>query len=133
MLQEWISALRASVSELHLSRRGAAPTILRWIGLSFAFGGTGAPISAHLSATATLNFAAPGAVPGSVDLTIAVPGAALVDTVTVGAPVTVGAAYLLTAFVSAAGTVTVRWTQISGGAADPDGGGGTYRVDVWKH
>lgn len=95
--------------------------------------GGGAVIQKHYSQTATLNFGAPGGVPGSVDLTITVTGAALGDTVTVGAPVTVGANYVLTAFVSAANTVTVRWTQIAGGAADPDGAGGTYRVDVWKH
>lgn len=93
----------------------------------------GSPVRKCLSAVATLNFAAPGAVPGSVDLTIAVPGAALGDTVSVGCPVTVGANYLLTAFVSAAGVVTVRWTQIAGAAADPDGAGGVYRVEVLQH
>lgn len=91
------------------------------------------PIKRHLSATATLNFSAPASVPGSVDLTITVTGAALGDTVTVGSPITVGANYILTGFVSAVNTVTVRWTQISGAAADPDSTGGTYRVDVWKH
>lgn len=101
--------------------------------LSKAAIGGGQTITKHLSATATLNFAAPTAVPGSADQTITVTGASLGNTVTVGAPVTVGANYLLTAFVSAANTVTVRWTQISGAAADPDGAGGTYRVDVWQH
>ena len=95
--------------------------------------GGGEFIAKHLSKTATLNFSAPGAVPGSVDLTIAATGAALGDAVTVAAPITVGANYLLTAFVSAASVVTVRWTQIAGVAADPDGAGGVYRVDVWQH
>ena len=70
----------------------------------------------------------PAAVPGSVDLTITVAGAALGDQPVVGAPLTVGVNYVLTAFVSAANTVTVRWTQIAGAAADPDGAGGTYKV-----
>lgn len=91
------------------------------------------PVKRQLSATATLNFGAPGAVPGSVDLNITVTGAALGDTVTIGSPVAVGANYILTGFVSAVNTVTIRWTQIAGAAADPDGAGGIYRVDVWKH
>jgi len=89
-------------------------------------GGTLVPLISGNSAT--LNFGAPGAVPGSVDLTITVTGAALGDQPIVGAPVTIGANYVLTAFVSAANTVTVRWTQIAGAAADPDAGGGTYKV-----
>ncbi len=117
---------------------GAGNTNLAWgnidenglIDLQIA-GGT--KITKHLSATATLDFGAPLAVPGSVDLTITVPGASLGDTVTVGAPVTAGSDYILTAFVSAADMVTVRWTQIAGVAADPDGAGGAYRADVWKH
>lgn len=92
-----------------------------------------APIKRHLSATATLNFGAPASVPGSVDLSITVTGASLGNTVTIGSPVSVGVNYILTGFVSAANTVTVRWTQIAGAAADPDSTGGTYRVDVWKH
>ena len=95
--------------------------------------GGGQKISAHLSVTANLNFPAPAAVPGSVDAIISVPGAAFGDTVTVGAPVAVGPNYILTAFVSAPDRVTVRWTQIAGLPADPDGAGGVYRVDVWKH
>lgn len=93
----------------------------------------GSKITKHLTVTGALNFSASSSVPGSVDLTIAATGAALGDTVTVGSPVTVGADYILTAFVSAANVVTVRWTQIAGVGADPDGAGGTYRVDVWKH
>lgn len=132
LLDQWFVGARSGASELHISRKGALPTILRWIGLQQAFGETGTPFSALLLATATLNFAAPGAVPGSVDLTVTVPGAALGDLVTVAAPAAVGANYLLTGFVSAVDTVTVRWTQIAGAAADPDAAGGTYRVSVLK-
>lgn len=78
--------------------------------------------------SATLNFGVPAAVPGSVDATIAVAGVAFGDQPIVGAPVTIGANYVLTAFVSVAGTLTIRWTQIAGAAADPDGAGGSYTV-----
>lgn len=88
---------------------------------------------ASLCGAKTLDFAAPGAVPGSpADQTITVTGAAIGDRVTVSAPVTIPAGFILQAFVSAADTVTVRWTQVHGAAADPDGAGGVYRVDVWK-
>lgn len=85
-----------------------------------------------IKAEATLDFSQPGAVPSSVDLTLTVNGAQLGDPVTVAAPVAVGTNYLLTGFVSAPNTVTIRWTQIAGAAADPDGAGGTYRVLVWR-
>jgi len=88
---------------------------------------------ASLTGLKTLDYAAPGAVPGSpADQTITVAGAAIGDKVTVSAPVTLPAGFMLQAFVSAADTVSVRWTQVSGAAADPDGAGGIYRVDVWK-
>lgn len=86
----------------------------------------------RLKGSATLNFGVPGSVPGNVDLTMTVPGATVGDSVAVGAPVVVGANYILTAFASGPNTVTVRWTQIAGAAADPDAGGGTYTVAVWK-
>lgn len=31
------------------------------------------------------------------------------------------------------GCATVWWTQLTGAAADPDGAGALYQVDVWKH
>ena len=95
--------------------------------------GDGPAITRHLSATASVDFGAPSHIPQSLDHTVSVKGAALGDTVTVGAPVTVGADYLLTAFVSGPDFVTIRWTQLSGTPSDPDGPGGVYRVDVWKH
>lgn len=82
----------------------------------------------------TLNFAAPGAVPGYTDQVVAIDGVELGDTVLVGAPVASPAGFLPPmGFVSAADQVTVRWAQLSGAAADPDGGGGTYQIDVWRH
>ena len=90
-------------------------------------------VKANLCGAKTLNYAAPGAVPGSpADQTITVTGAAIGDRVSVSAPVTIPAGFILQAFVSSANTVSVRWTQFSGAAADPDGAGGVYRVDVWK-
>lgn len=84
-----------------------------------------------LTATANLVFAAPGAVPGNTDQNLVVAGAKFGDTVAVGAPATVGANYVLTGFVSAVNTVTVRYTQIAGAAAAPPAG--IYRADVFHH
>ena len=95
--------------------------------------GDGTTITRHLSATSTINFGTPASVPGSVTSTITVTGAALGDTVTVSSSISVPDNFILTAFVSSTNTVTVKWTQVAGAAADPDAGGATYRVDVWKH
>lgn len=85
-----------------------------------------------LVGTATKNFAAPGAVPGVVDTTLTISGADVGDKCLVTAPVTYGAAFLLDGFANAADTCTIRWAQLSGAAADPDGSGGTYSVKVIK-
>jgi hypothetical protein len=86
----------------------------------------------HLSGSFPLNFGAPTRTPQSLDLTVPFKGAALGDPANVGSPVSVGSEFLLTAFVSAPDVLTIRWTQLSGRPTDPDGPGGTYRVDVWK-
>ena len=93
----------------------------------------GPAITGHLSAATLINFDGPSHIPQSLDRTVVVKGAAWGDTVAVGAPVSVGADYLLTAFVSGPDAVTIRWTQLAGAPSDPDGPGGLYRVDVWKH
>ncbi len=85
-----------------------------------------------LTGSAALNFAAPGAVPGVVSNTVTVSGAVAGDKAIVTAPATYGAGFILDAFGSATDTVTVRWAQLSGAAADPDGAGGTYSVKVIK-
>ncbi len=97
--------------------------------------GGGTAIVKHLSATASLNFAAPGAVPGICAVkTIAVPGAAMGDTVVVSALIGPPAGFVPPiGWVSATDVVTVTWFQLTGVAADPDGAGTTYRADVWKH
>ena len=88
----------------------------------------------RIETSTTLNFAAPGAVPGVTDQNVTMAGAEFGDTVLVGCSITTPAGFLPPiGFVSAANTVTVRWPQISGAAADPDGAGATYQIDVWRH
>lgn len=82
--------------------------------------------------TATKNFSAPGAVPGVSDTTLSVSGADVGDKCLVTAPVTYGAAFLLDGFSHTKDFCTIRWVQLSGAAADPDGSGGTYSVKVIK-
>lgn len=92
------------------------------------------PPDVRVSRAVTLNFAAPGAVPGYTDQVVGFDGAEFGDTVLVGAPVVPPAGFLPpVGFVSAANQVTVRWLQISGAAANPDGGGGSYSIDLWRH
>lgn len=84
--------------------------------------------------SASLNFAAPGAVPGETGaLTITVTGAALGDLVIVSAGITKPANFIAPyAWVSAANTVSIAWFQFAAAAADPDGAGTTYFVKVIK-
>jgi hypothetical protein len=88
----------------------------------------------RIEASVTLNFAAPGAVPGVTDQNVTMDGVEFGDTVLVGCSITTPAGFLPPiGFVSAANVVTVRWVQITGAAANPDAGGATYVVDVWRH
>lgn len=93
-------------------------------------GGTGgAGISKHLSAVASLDFNLTAT--ASQDLTIAVAGALVGDTVALGvANASMTADTLFYAWVSAADTVTVRAMRIAG---TPNPGAGNFRVDVWQH
>lgn len=83
-----------------------------------------------INTSAYLNFAAPGAVPGQVVQNVTVTGAKVGDMAKVAFPGAMPANYILAANVTAADTVTVQWTQIAGAAADPDGGGGYYQIEV---
>jgi hypothetical protein len=97
---------------------------LQWAG--------GAPIKRHLSQAFFLNLAAPGS-PGCVDSPPQqVPGASVGDTLSAGLSVALPARQQLSA-IATGGGVVFRVCQFSGPATDPDGGGATYRVDVWKH
>jgi len=92
--------------------------------------GLGSEISKHISTTSALTPSVIPSVPGYIEETIAVTGAAVGDTVTVGGPET----NLLTmvAYVPTGGNaVNIRWLQLSGAAQTPTSG--TYRVDVWQH
>ena len=82
-----------------------------------------------LSATATLDFGSIAA-QDSEDLTIAVAGAAVGDTVALGPPAAPATGIVFNAFVSAADTVTVRATNITAGAVDP--ASADYAVMVFK-
>lgn len=92
--------------------------------------GSGAPITKHLSATATWDPAsvADAAVTST---TVGVPGAAIGDTVAVGFSVAVPAGALLVGAVTAADVVTVTLFNKTGAALDL--ASGTLRADVWKH
>ena len=82
-----------------------------------------------LSVAAALDYAAIAAA-ASADLTIAVPGAAVGDSVSLGLPSAPAAGLIFQAFVSAAGVVTVRATNIT--AAAVDAASASYRVTVLK-
>jgi hypothetical protein len=80
-----------------------------------------------LYAAATLDY--PSIAAGaSADLTIALPGAALGDTVALGLPAAPAAGLLFMAFVSAANTVTVRAMNIT--AAAVDAASASYAVSI---
>lgn len=82
-----------------------------------------------LTATAALDFAAIAAA-ASADLTIAVAGAAVGDSVELGLPAAPAAGLIFNGFVSAADTVTVRASNIT--AAPVDAAPATYRATVHK-
>lgn len=90
-------------------------------------GGNGTTTDLLASAAATLDF--PEIDPGATEvLTITVTGAATGDAVVLGLPATVDAGVVFDARVTAANTVTVRATNITGGAIDP--ASASYRVAV---
>lgn len=94
-------------------------------------GSSGAAITRTLTGSASLDFAAPGVVPGcSADLTIAVANSALGNPVALGVPNAsiADATQVFSAWVSAAGTVTVRSCQLANAAANP--AAGTFNVRV---
>lgn len=80
-----------------------------------------------LTAAATLDFGSINAA-ASADLTVAVPGAAVGNAVSLGLPAAPTAGIVFQAFVSAADTVTVRATNITGAPVDPTSA--SYRATV---
>ncbi len=87
------------------------------------------PISAILTAEATLDFPNTAA-QNNADLTIPVPGAQVGHPVFVGGPVPPDDS-CFTAFVSAAGVVSVRFNNYSAGAINP--ASGAYRIVVFVY
>ena len=80
--------------------------------------GSGAMVTKILTATATLNFPSISAA-SQADLTITVTGAATGDEVIMALPAAPAAGIVFNAFVSAANTVTVRASNITGSPVDP--------------
>ncbi|QGH72188.1 MAG: hypothetical protein [Caudovirales sp. ctOwN3] len=89
--------------------------------------GTGLTITNVLGASAALNFGSIAAA-ASEDLTITVTGAAVNNVVSMGLPAAPEAGLVFNAFVSAANTVTIRATNITGSAVDA--ASATYSVVV---
>ena len=89
--------------------------------------GSGATISKALSASASLNFGSISAA-AQADLTITVTGAAAGDEVIMALPAAPAAGLVFNAFVSAANTVTIRASNITGSSVDP--AAATYGVIV---
>lgn len=89
--------------------------------------GNGNTITKVLSASASLNFPSISAATQS-SLTIAVPGAAVGDEVVMALPAAPAAGLVFNAFVSAADTVTIRASNISGSPVDA--AAATYGVIV---
>lgn len=114
--QRLIDAQVASISKFYIDNTGAVSI------------GAGTPIKKVLSATATLDFPSTATLTDS-DLTITVTGAALNDPVILGAPngsTLAGGDY--SAWVSAADTVKVRFSNHSSGSLDP--ASGTFRASI---
>jgi hypothetical protein len=88
---------------------------------------SGTALTKLLSASATLDFGSIAAA-ASADLTITVTGAATGNTVILGLPAAPTAGIIFQGFVSAANTVTVRATNITGAPVDP--ASASYRAAV---
>jgi hypothetical protein len=80
--------------------------------------GSGATVTKILTATATLDFGSISAA-AQADLTITVTGAATGDEVIMSLPAAPTAGLVFNAFVSAANTVTIRASNITGSPVDP--------------
>jgi hypothetical protein len=90
-------------------------------------GTSGTVFNSIISATATLDFPSIGS-NSSADLTITVTGAVVGASVSIGAPSTLEAGLIFSAWVSATNTVTVRLHNNSGGSVDP--ASATWRATV---
>lgn len=92
------------------------------------------PEPVYMTVSEDLNFSAPSVVPGFTDQVINVSEVELGDTVAIGCSITAPTGFMPPiGFVSADGEITIRWLQVTGAAADPDGSGATYTIDIWRH
>jgi hypothetical protein len=89
--------------------------------------GDGSTLTKLLSGSASLNFGSIAAA-SQANLTITVTGAAVGDEVALALPAAPAAGIVFNAFVSAANTVTIRASNITATAVDPDAA--TYGVIV---
>jgi hypothetical protein len=89
--------------------------------------GSGSTITKALGASASLDFGSISTA-SQASLTITVPGAAVGDEVIMALPAAPAAGLVFNVFVSAANTVTVRASNISGASVDP--AAATYGVIV---
>ena len=92
--------------------------------------GTGATVTSVLTATSTIDFSSISANTTSDSSGITVTGAAVGDAVMVGVPATIAAGLVVTGYVSAAHTVTVRAANVTASPIDP--ASGSFRVVVVK-
>lgn len=111
-----------------LAVTGAVTLSAALAALTLAIGG-GSALAKYLTATGVLDFASIAAA-DSADLTIAVSGAAVGDTVILGLPAAPAAGLVWCAFVSATDVVTIRASNIT--ALAVDAASATYRVSVVK-
>jgi hypothetical protein len=98
------------------------------VSLNGFIAGAGATITKILAGSASLNFPSI-AVAGQADLTIAIPGAVVGNTVSLALPAAPAAGLTFNAFVSATDVVTIRASNTS--AAAVDAGAATYGVIVF--
>lgn len=86
----------------------------------------------HLRQEIALNATTPAAVPGCSSQPVRLAGVAPGDFVRVSPLQNVHPNFILEGSVTAPGEVTVKWCELYGVPADPDGpAGGRYQIDVW--
>jgi hypothetical protein len=128
-----LSGSAVNTQETRRVRNTTSGTFLPSKLIDVSIGPAGQTIKRHNhAAVAIAEPPVPGAVPGtSIVSGVSVPGAAVNDTclVTSGH----GSNFFVQGVVTAANTVQIRWTQLTGAAASPLPGGGTVRIDTWGH
>lgn len=125
-----VFSIGADNNNVYLQSQASYGLVLNSVGNTITLGDVGTAFNSVISATAALNFPSIPA-NASTNLTITVTGAAANDAVMLGPPAALTDEIVVTGFVSAANTVTVRATNPSAAAIDP--ASGTYRATVIKY